>query len=155
MDVCIGACDTMCAMSFINRYGTSGICIAPYTDAQIFMWWKLPFNGEMKQKRMKKIDIRTNDDKQIFLEHTHAHSLTRSFAHTFCFPFCKCRWYFFCVYVHVAQQYYMYTVGVRMTNLFIFCILLVPFYFCRSLLHAHSFYFIFCLWAYFNIIIWL
>lgn len=64
---------TQCVQCLLSIGMERRVFVQHSIRAQIFMvmcfCWELLFNREMKQKRMEK-DIKTNDDKQIFLEHT-------------------------------------------------------------------------------------
>lgn len=75
---------------------------------------------------MEKKDIKTNDDRQIFLEHTQ--TLIHSLAHTFRFPFCSNAIYTFpCLHLCVAHQFDMYTLyGIYSTHV---CIITRQIYF--------------------------
>lgn len=129
---------TQCVQCLLSIGMERRVFVHHRIHAQIFMWCVFAGNclltEEWNEKEWKK-DIRTNDDKQIFLEHTHAHSLARTHLS---FSVLSMHLIFFYVYVHVALQFHVYTV--RMTNLFIFCILLVPFYFGRFFSRSLVFY---------------
>lgn len=104
----------------------------------------------MKQEGMEKKDIKTNDDRQIFLEYTqtHIHSLARthlSFSVLF-----QCNLYFsmftfmcsppiWCVHC-TAYTRHMYAL---LHDKFIFCSLLVPFILSPSFSFFHFFVIIF------------